>query len=142
MKKMWGKNSVWKTEAQFWTWLRGGIRRAVWNRHPNKILLINQERFKAPIGKQQNEVWCLTCAMCNNIYRQGDCQVDHINPAGSFKSVDDIQTFILNIAFVEIEDLRILCKSCHSVVTYAERYEVSLEEAKKRKDAIARRKKK
>ena len=141
MKKMWGEDSVWKTEAKFWSWLRGGLRRAVWNKHPTKLALINRSRFKAPLGKGQAEVWCLECEMCSEVYRQNECQVDHIAPAGGLKSIADITPFIEKLAFISLEDIRILCKKCHAIVTYSERYGVTLDEARKRKAEIAKRKK-
>ena len=35
-KKMWGEGTPWKTEALFWSWIRSGLRGAVWKKHPDR----------------------------------------------------------------------------------------------------------
>lgn len=141
MKKMWGKGKPWKTESAFWAYIRGGLRRAVWMRHPVKIEHLKKNRYKDGLGAGGKEVWCCTCAICGETKRQSDCQVDHISPAGSLKKIEDISPFIERLAFVEDKDIRILCKSCHAICTYAERYGLTFEKARDRKKEIARRKK-
>ena len=134
--------TIWKTESAFWNWLRGGLRRAVWKTHPVKLSFMKSNRYKAPIGRGGNEVWAVECAMCKKEVRQSNAQVDHIKPAGSLKCKEDIQPFVEGLAFVEEKDLQWLCKPCHSCKSYAERYGVSLAEAKKRKAEIAKKKRK
>lgn len=114
-------DTIWKTEGKFWAWLRGGLRRSIWMRHPVKLALLNQERFRAPLGVNGREVWCCVCAMCGEIKRQPDCQVDHKVPAGSLTCREDIGPFVERLALVTVEDLRILCKPCHKEVSAQER---------------------
>lgn len=128
----------WKTPSEFWTWVRGSLRRAAWMKHPVKLNHIKSSRYKAPLGRGGNEVWCCTCAICGETKRQSECQVDHISPAGSLKKKEDIFPFIEKLLFVTEEDIRILCKWCHSICTYAERYGMTFEQAKKRKMEIAK----
>ena len=33
---------IWKTKAAFFAWLRGGLRRAVWEKYPPKIKFKNE----------------------------------------------------------------------------------------------------
>lgn len=141
-KKIWGEGTPWKTQAAFWTWVRGCLRRSAWNRHPVKLALLKEKRYKAPLGKGGKEVWACRCAICGEEKRQAECQVDHIIPAGSLKSVEDITPFVTKLLFVLPEDIRVVCKWCNSVHAYADRYGVTFEEAKKRKQEIKKRKKK
>jgi len=138
---MWGPTTPWKTESQFWTWVRGGLRRSAWNRHPVKLAVLKKARYKSPLGVNGKEVWACKCAICKEEKRQAECQVDHILPAGSLNKIEDITPFITRLLFVLPEDLRVVCKWCNSVLAYSDRYGVTFEEAKKRKKEIAARKK-
>jgi hypothetical protein len=138
---MWGKGKPWQTEAKFWAWMRGGLRRSLWLRHPVKLELLRKERFRAPLGQAGREVWCCVCAICKDIKRQSDCQVDHQHPAGKLSGIEDISPFIQRLAFVEEKDLRILCVDCHRICSYAERYGLTFDEAHARKKEIAKKKK-
>lgn len=138
---MWGKGTPWKTESAFWTWVRGGLRRSLWMRHPNKIALLKEKRYKAPIGRGGRDVWAINCSICHTEHPQSGCEVDHREEAGSLKSLDDVKGFVERLCFVQPDDLRIVCKPCHRILTYASRYGMTFAEAKKRKEAIASRKK-
>ena len=140
MKIMWGEDKPWKTKAKFWAWVRSGLRRSVWMKHPIKIEHIKSNRYKAPLGVAGKDVWCCTCAICNETHRQTNCQVDHIQPAGKLNSIEDVMTFVERLAFIDDSDIRILCKHCHSIVSYAERYGLTFEKARDRKEEIAKRK--
>ena len=37
-------SDVWKTKAAYFSWLRGGIRRAIWQHHPVKLAFIKANR--------------------------------------------------------------------------------------------------
>jgi len=146
-KKMWGDGTPWGTENAFWTWMRGGLRRSLWMRHPVKLALLKEKRYRAPLGRVSKSgiaqlVWAIDCSVCAQCVKQSNAEVDHIHEAGSLKNVEDIQSFIERLAFVTSDDLRVVCKPCHKILTYASRYGVSFEEAKKRKDEIAKRKRK
>jgi len=138
---MWGTETPWATEAKFWAWVRGGLRRGAWNKHPSKLNKIKNNRYKAPLGRNGKEVWACVCAVCDVEYRQSECQVDHIEPAGSLKCREDLKGFIERLLFVTEDDLRVVCKKCNSILAYADRYKVTFEQAKKRKEEIACKKK-
>ena len=141
MKQMWGKGTPWKTESTFWGWVRGGLRRAVWMKHPTKLTHLKEHRFKSPLGRGGQEVWACICVVCKETKRQSECQVDHKIPAGSLSKPEDIQGFVERLAFVSDDEIQIVCKPCHGILTYSERYGVSFEAAKKRKAEIKRKKK-
>ena len=132
--------NIWKTDATFWAWLRGGLRKAVWNKHPVKLTLLKKKRKKLPIGRAGRLVWAIKCACCEKWFRETEVVVDHIIPAGSLLSLDDIKQFVTRLALVGEEDLQPLCNhhplSCHKIKTHAERYDMTFEEAKARKIEI------
>lgn len=138
---MWGPGTPWKTEAAFWAWMRGGLRRAVWNKHPIKLDKLKSSRYKAPIGVGGKEVWAIKCEECGGEFRQTSCQVDHIVGNISLRCEEDILPFVKHLAFIQESMIRCICKQCHDIKSYAERYGVSLEEAAIRKKEIACKKK-
>ena len=140
MKQMWGDDKPWKTKAKFWAWVRGCLRRSAWNRHPVKLDLLKKVRYKSPLGVNGKDVWTCKCAICGEEKRQTECQVDHIIPAGRLNSVDDITPFVTKLLFVLPEDLRVVCKWCNSVLAYADRYGLTFEKARDRKEEIANKK--
>ncbi|QHJ83774.1 MAG: hypothetical protein [Caudoviricetes sp.] len=86
-------------------------------------------------GKDR-EVWGCKCEICNKLGAMADYQVDHIIPAGSLNNFEDTASFVKNLLYVTEEDLRILCKDCHGIITLAEKQGLSFEEAKYTKEAI------
>ncbi len=51
----------WKSEAEFYGFIRRGLRKAVWARHPVKLEYMKSQRFKAPLGRGGKEVWAYKC---------------------------------------------------------------------------------
>lgn len=139
-KKLWEKDyTPWKTEAQFLAWIRGGLRR-LWARHPVKNELKRRNRVRLP-NEKGREVWQLKCDKCKTYHVQAQVQVDHKKPNHTFTDMAHLGAFARSLLDVDIKDLQLLCKECHGIKTYAERYGVTLTEAKKRKQEIKRRKK-
>ena len=132
-------SDVWKTKSAFMSWMRGGIRRSLWNRHPVKLEFIKQNRIKIPNPNPKGKkptVWGGCCEICNNLFISSEMQVDHIRESGSsLKTMDDIQKFIEDMVVVTVDDLRWVCKGCHSIVSMAQKNGVSFEEAKADKEA-------
>lgn len=120
MSKPWTvPGAPWKTESAFYGWVRGQLRKG-WSRHPIKNLLIQNNRFKKDNGKGRH-TWHLECSICKQDTPQTKIQVDHITPAGSLNSVDDIGPFIERLYFVTFDSLRIVCIPCHAIITHQER---------------------
>ena len=133
---------IWKTKAAFMNYIRGGIRKALWQRHPVKIEFIQENRFKAPLGKPTKSnpeglVWACECALCGETVRQSECEVDHVGGNHSLKDVEDLRNFIEAIVFVNKKDLQMVDKECHRIKSYAERMGISFGEARLEKEVIA-----
>ncbi|BDU12964.1 hypothetical protein [Escherichia phage phiWec187] len=147
-KVIWGDGTPWKTQAAFYTYLRGCLRKA-WVRHPNKIKKIQSVRFKADrLDKDGNvvldkktgkpkQVWNCKCELCGYTGGMKDFQVDHINAAGTLTCYEDIPSFVLRLLYVTEDDLRVVCKQCNAILAYADKHDMTFREAKAEKEAIA-----
>ena len=121
----------WKSKSQYISWIRGGLRK-LWSRHPSKTELRKATRKKLDNGKGR-AVYHNQCAMCKEWKKTADTEVDHLKCNPPFRDLKDIQAYVQNLLGVGVGDLQILCKPCHKIKTYSERYGVSIEEARKRK---------
>lgn len=141
VEKLLEENSdVWKSKASLMSYIRGGVRRSLWNRHPSKVKLIKDKRLQIPNpnpnGKKPT-VWGGECEICNNLFIEKELQVDHIRQQGSsLKDISDIQQFIEDIVIVTRDDLRWVCKCCHEIVSYSQKMNISFEQARIEKQFI------
>lgn len=131
---------IWKTEAAWLSFIRGGIRRYLWSKNPVKLEFMKEKRVMIPNPSKRkgakSEVWGAKCEQCLKLVPQKDIEVDHRTGEHSLRCAADIQKFVEGIVFVRKEDLAILCKPCHKTKTYSERSGMSLEDAAIEKEAI------
>jgi len=116
------------TESQYLAWIRSALR-SKWLRWPPRA-----EAYKAAQvaykGPQARRKYSYKCAICGGLFAQKDTQCDHYPvDAGSILSVADIGAFCNNL-YCETSNLRIVCKECHGVHTYASKHGLSFDEAK------------
>jgi len=57
------------------------------------------------------------CAACNKFYGRKNVEVNHIIPAGSLKSYDDLPDFCRRLFVEDVSQLEVLCKECHKEET-------------------------
>lgn len=77
------------------------------------------------------------CSICKGLFTKAETELDHVLGENKCTSFEDAAEFLQSIAIPrEKESLQILCKSCHEIKTYAERYKYTFEEAKVRKNYI------
>ena len=133
---------VWKTEAAYFQWLRGQMRKA-WSRHPIKNAYKLGRRTRAEVGKKTDKktgkpqlVWALPCDQCGHVFPQSEVEVDHIIRAGSFKSWADCERWLMALMQICFADLQLLCKPCHKIKSYAETHNMSFQHAEAEKAAI------
>ncbi|MND47887.1 hypothetical protein D3C80_387930 [compost metagenome] len=132
----------WKTEAMYLSWIRGGIRRYLWAKNPVKLEFVKEARVmiqnpNVKLRKGRPKVWGGVCEICKKEYILKNMEVDHRTGEYSMRKIEDIQKFVEGIVFVRKEDLALLCKPCHKIKTYSERFEMSQEDAAIEKEAIA-----
>lgn len=102
------------SEAKFWSFIRSGLR-AKWQRFPSRyaVLAAAKRKYEGP-NKQQK--WEFQCSICGEWHLQKNVSVDHIIPAGSLRTYDDLPEFVKKL-FVGPDQLRVLCNPCHKAVT-------------------------
>lgn len=131
---------VWKTKAAFFQWIRGQMRRA-WSRHPVKVSYMSNHRVRVPLGKKTKKnptglVWGCRCEHCNNLFKQTECEVDHIEEAGGFKDWENFDKWMHKLMHINWDSIRIVCKTCHRIISYAARMGITFDEAKLEKEVI------
>lgn len=132
---------VWKTESAYLSFIRGGIRRYLWSKNPIKLEFEKSQQVKIPNDNPKSmkrfpTVSGFKCEQCDGLFKANQVECDHKTGEYELRCLDDIQKFVEGIVFVRKEDLAMLCKPCHAIKTYSQRYGVSLAEAKATKQAI------
>src|SRR5690606_9424843 len=127
---------VWPTKSAFFTFLRGNLRRAVWERWPLKIRFKNSICGKPPAdykGKAKSGAYC---ALSGEWVGKSAGEIDHVQGNVSLKDWDDVLPFIQHLCATE-DNMQFVSKEAHKIKSYAERKGISFQEAKAEKEAIA-----
>jgi len=127
------EGSIWKSKSAYFSWIRGQIRRGLWSRNPIKNYIKRQASKPAPRGSRAKKV--IQCEFCKVDHAQSKIEVDHIIPAGSLKDWEDVGPFMERMLHPS-GGYRLLCKPCHKTHTYAEKHDLSFNEAAAHKEAI------
>ena len=98
------------TEARYFGFIRSALRSAFMKWGPK-----HQAKLNAKQGYNS-----YLCAACDETFGSKDIEVDHITPAGSLKTYDDLPGFVERM-FCEVEGFQVLCKPCHQLKTNDER---------------------
>lgn len=108
---------TWST-SRFFGFLRSALRSA-YNRWPPKFQVLAKAR-RPYEGNDKRTKWEFQCACCQGWKKSSDVSVDHIVPAGSLNTFDDLAGFCQRL-FCSEEDLQVLCNSCHKIKTQEDR---------------------
>ena len=139
-KKLWEMYpQIWKTESAFMSWIRGGVRRSLWSKHPVKLEFIKRNRIKIPNPNPKGkvaEVWGGVCSLTGDVHILANLEVDHITGNHSLRVLSDIENFIKGIVLITLDDLQFVSKEAHKIKSYAEKQGISFEEAKIEKEVI------
>lgn len=141
MKEPWlDRPDIWPTQAKYMSWLRGGLRRGLWMRHPIKLELLNKKRFRQEYGEfksgKTKTRWAATCEICQCDHPMKDIEVDHRVGHHSLQTLEDITQFIYSIVLVSEDDLQLVCKPCHEIKSYADKHGLTFEQARAEKEVI------
>ena len=122
------------TTARFFGFIRSQLR-AGFNRYPPKYETLKAAAYIEPtLDEDGNHVAFKTgrkagqlkyhkrylCASCHQTFPQKDVQVDHIQPAGSLRTFEDLPRFV-ELLYPGQDGLQVLCKPCHLIKTNEER---------------------
>lgn len=127
---------VWSTKAKFFSWLRGCLRRAVWEKYPGKIKFKNEQCFPPPDGYTGKAKSGTYCALTGVWEGKSKLEVDHIQGECSLRDWDDVVTFCRHLC-PNTDNLQLVTKDAHKLKSYAERMGISFDQAIIEKKAIA-----
>jgi 5-methylcytosine-specific restriction endonuclease McrA len=113
-KKPKPRNAGTMTESAFWSFIRSALRqKSRWWKPILQCKELAKRSYNGPNKKQKYEYQC-NC--CKKWYPAKDVNVDHVIPAGNLQSGKDLEGFVERL-FCEVDNLQILCTSCHDVKT-------------------------
>tara|TARA_R110000744_G_C19371770_1_gene563208 strand:- start:59598 stop:60146 length:549 start_codon:yes stop_codon:yes gene_type:complete len=143
-KKPWltpeGK-TIWKTEANYWQWLRGALRR-LWADYPLRKEWKTRQLRPVTKEEKENKVFHPStknigqCYYCNKWFAGSKLECDHLTPSDGCTSKEKAESFLWYCGGGVGEDWVLSCKPCHKVKTYSERYNMTMEEAAITKEVI------
>lgn len=116
------------------TMLRSAIRQ-VWMRAPNKLAFL-LERQVPDTDPNNRRLWKYQCEMCGEWFGKKEVEVDHKKGNHSLITPEDFPEYYEKILNAPHSALQLLCIHCHEFKTYAERYDLTLEEAKMEKEVV------
>ena len=121
---------LFKSESALLGAIRSALREGLWKKSKVKLEFLKASRVRIKNPKPNPRrgaelIWGYRCNKCRCEFPQADVQVDHLSGENSFRKLEDLTSFTLNMICVSASDLQILCKPCHLIKTYMERYDVS-----------------
>lgn len=125
---------IWPTNAAFLTWLRGAMRKAIWQYHPVKLKYKKSCVQPPPPEYAGRAKGLIKCALTGEWIGQSMAEVDHVVGNASLKGTDDLLPYLLHLALPQ--ELQCVSKEAHKVKSYAERMGISFEDALIEKQAI------
>lgn len=126
---------LWKTKAAFFAFLRGALRRAVWEKWPLKFEFKNGICEPPPPGYTGRAKTGSYCALTGKWVGKSAAEIDHIHGHVSLQDWDDVLPFIQHLCASK-ENMQYVDKEAHKIKSYAERMGISFEEALAIKEAI------
>lgn len=132
---------IWKTKSEFFNYIRGGLRRGLWERYPIKLEFKNKKLIPPPPeykGKGKSGYYC---DLSGEFVINSKLEVDHIIGNVSLNDWDDLLPFITHLLLCQ-DNLQLVSKEAHKIKSYAERWGLSYEQAKIEKQVAAFKKKK
>ena len=135
---------LWPDEKAYCQWLRS-MGRKMWARHPIKHRFIKMHKVpveavpveeRPPKLNPRTKELCM-CEMCGKYKMPSHIEVDHIDQAGSFGSVEEWHEWMDRLLLVGFNGMRILCKDCHKKVNLSQRFHCDIAEATIRQQLAA-----
>ena len=114
--------------------IRSSLRKT-WMSSPQKLAFLEQTRIP-DMNPATRTKWLWKCAICGELFKLDDVNVDHISGGHSFTKLSDFENYCENMLNVPITGLQILCVEDHKVKTYLEDNNLSWDEAVVIKKAI------
>jgi hypothetical protein len=100
------------SEAQFWSYLRSGLRQLS-RRWPPIVRGVWLAGRRPYVGSNKRQRWEYQCEVCSGWFIRSDMEANHLHPCGSLRSWEEFATFAERL-FVEVDGLRRECQRCHA----------------------------
>lgn len=126
--------TLWKSQAAFFTYLRGQIR-LTWSRFPAKLKWKSAQMVSPPKDYTGRAKKLGKCNYCGLFHAASSLEVDHIEQAGVCNSWETAAQFLRRLLDCN-ENWCLACKPCHKIKSYAEKEGISFEEARLQKRVI------
>lgn len=111
------RNAGTMSESAFWSFIRSGLRqKSRWWKPITQCKQLAKRVYKGPNKRQKFEY---QCNECKNWFMEKNINVDHAIPVGALNCAEDLPGFV-NRLFCEVDNLQILCSSCHDIKTKKE----------------------
>ena len=123
------------TEAKFWAYLRGCLRRGVWEKSPMKFKTKKAHLETPPASYTGRGKAGATCALSGVWEIQSKLEVDHLDGHQSFTKEEDIIPYIIHL-LADGDELQLVTKEAHKIKSLADRRGISYDEAKLEKRVI------
>lgn len=120
---------IWPTKASFFNFLRGNLRRAVWEKWPLKFEFKNEICKPPPkdyTGKAKSGHYC---ALSGEWIGKSAAEIDHIKGNVSLQEWEDVLPFVKHLCASK-SNMQYVSKEAHKVKSYADKYGISFEKAK------------
>lgn len=134
-------NQVWKTKAQYFTWLRGALRRLwsdyplrkVWKKESLRPVTITEksERTFHPSTKNVGQ-----CVFCKEWMAGSKLECDHIIESEGCYDFETAEKFLWHCGGQSAYNFQLACKPCHKIETHRTSRGITFEEARADKEAI------
>ncbi len=100
------------TEAQFWSFLRSGLRQMS-RRWPPIVRGVWLSGRRPYVGPNRRQKWEYHCEVCEQWFIRSEMEANHLTPCGSLRSWEEFAAFAERL-FIEVEGLRRECARCHA----------------------------
>lgn len=135
------KEVNWKTQSNYFTWIRGQIRR-IWADNPLRKVWKKSQLRPVTMQEKIDKVFHPStknvgqCYICKDWMAGSKLECDHV--VGEVSCVDYLtaEQFLWHCAADNPDNWALVCKPCHKAKSYAERQGVSFELASATKKAI------
>ena len=138
-KQLQWQNSIWKSESEALSWLRGQLRR-IWANWPlkNDFKKSKLEPVQPHHNISSKRVKSIgQCQKCLNYFAASNMEVDHKQQAGGIgKTPESVGVWLFDL-LCSTDNMQLLCKSCHKIKSYADRAGCTFEQAEHKKKIIA-----
>ena len=124
------------TESSVWTYIRGCLRRGFWEKSPMKHRFKQSQMEPPPegyIGRGKKGTYC---ALTDEWTMTSKLEVDHKDGNKSLRCEEDVIDFLVHLLASSEDELQVVSKDAHRIKSYAEKHNMTFDQAKIEKEVI------